>query len=219
MTISRPPKAADATRDALVRTGLDLFGRNGFDATSTREIAQVAGVNSAGIAYHFGGKDGLRQACAAVVVARMRQVLEQGGAGPDPQSAPAALDALLALIDRAVAFMARNPESEVVARFVLREMLAPTPAFELLYSGLFEPAHRRICGIWAVATGRPADDEATRLAVFATLGQVIYFRIGRPVVLRRMAWPDVGEAEAAAIAAAIKRSVRAAVAAASGDHP
>ncbi|MBN9445309.1 MAG: TetR family transcriptional regulator, partial [Bosea sp.] len=49
----------EGTRQALIRAGLDLFGRNGFDATSTREIAQAAGVNSAGIAYHFGGKDGL----------------------------------------------------------------------------------------------------------------------------------------------------------------
>ena len=57
------------TREALIRAGLDLFGRHGFEASSIREIAQAAGVNSAGIAYHFGGKDGLRQACAEAIIA------------------------------------------------------------------------------------------------------------------------------------------------------
>ena len=61
---------SDATRAALVAAGLDLFGRRGFEATSTREIAAAAGVNLAAIAYHFGSKDGLRLACADFIAAR-----------------------------------------------------------------------------------------------------------------------------------------------------
>ncbi|MGO4284013.1 TetR family transcriptional regulator, partial [Bosea sp. TAB14] len=61
------------TRTALIRAGLDLFGRHGFEASSIRQIAQAAGVNSAGIAYHFGGKGGLREACAQSVVETIRQ--------------------------------------------------------------------------------------------------------------------------------------------------
>jgi hypothetical protein len=34
------------------------------------------------------------------------------------------------------------------------------------------------------------------LAVFAMLGQVLYFRIGQPYVLRRTGWSDLGPAEA-----------------------
>ena len=37
----------------------DLFGDIGFDATTTREIAERAGVNKALIHYHFSSKDGL----------------------------------------------------------------------------------------------------------------------------------------------------------------
>ena len=54
----------ESTRDKLIAAGLHLFGRKGFAATSTREIAARAGTNVASIAYHFGGKDGLRMACA-----------------------------------------------------------------------------------------------------------------------------------------------------------
>ena len=50
----------DATRLALIRAALDLFGAKGFEAASTRDVAAAAGANLASIAYHFGGKEGLR---------------------------------------------------------------------------------------------------------------------------------------------------------------
>ncbi len=62
-----------ATRAALIRVGLDLFGARGFEAASTRAIAAAAGANVAAIAYHFGGKEGLRLACADHVAATIRR--------------------------------------------------------------------------------------------------------------------------------------------------
>lgn len=214
-------KDAEGTRQALIRAGLDLFGRNGFDATSTREIAQAAKVNSAGIAYHFGGKDGLRRACAEAIIARMQAVLA-GGAPAVPSTLDAAdrdaaAEQLLALIDRVVAFLTTVPESEVVARFVVREMLTPGPAFDVIYGGLFAPVHRRICEVWAAATGMAAEAPATRLAVFAAIGQVFYFRIARPAITRRMGWDGIGPDEARAITATVRRSVRASILACRGE--
>jgi AcrR family transcriptional regulator len=214
-------KDAEGTRQALIRAGLDLFGRNGFDATSTREIAQAAKVNSAGIAYHFGGKDGLRQACAEVIVARIQAVLVGGATSVaiavDPVDRDMAAEQLLSLVDRMVAFLTTAPESELIARFVVREMLTPSPAFETIYGGLFEPVHRRVCQVWAAATGMAPEAPATRLAVFAAIGQVVYFRIARPAVTRRMGWDGVGPDEARAIAETIRRSVRASILACRGE--
>lgn len=214
-------KDAEGTRRALIRAGLDLFGRNGFDATSTREIAQAAGVNSAGIAYHFGGKDGLRQACAAAIIERIQQVLTGGAPAValalETADRDAAQAQLLALIDRVVAFLTTVPESEVVARFVVREMLTPSPAFDAIYGGLFEPFHRRLCRIWAAATGMEPEAPATRLAVFAAIGQVFYFRIARPAIQRRMGWDEIGPQEAGAIAETVRRSVGASILACRGE--
>ncbi|MGW9333542.1 CerR family C-terminal domain-containing protein [Bosea sp. NPDC055594] len=211
----------EGTRQALIRAGLDLFGRNGFDATSTREIAQAAGVNSAGIAYHFGGKDGLRQACAEAIIARMQGVLAGGSPAVsmalDATDRDAATEQLLALIGRVVAFLTTVPESEVVARFVMREMLTPSPAFEALYGGLFEPVHRRVCRVWAAATGMEPEAPETKLAVFAAIGQVFYFRIARPAVTRRLGWDGIGAEEARLIGEAIRRSVRASILACRGE--
>lgn len=214
-------KDAEGTRQALIRAALDLFGRNGFDATSTREIAQAAKVNSAGIAYHFGGKDGLRQACAEAIIARMQAVLV-GGAPAVSMALEAAdrevaTEQLLALIDRVVAFLTTVPESEVVARFVVREMLTPSPAFEAIYGGLFEPVHRRVCQVWAAATGMAPEAPETKLAVFAAIGQVFYFRIARPAVTRRLGWDGIGPDEARAIGDTVRRSVRASILACRGE--
>ena len=214
-------KDAEGTRLALIRAGLDLFGRNGFDATSTREIAQAAGVNSAGIAYHFGGKDGLRKACAEAIIARMQGVLAGGAPAVsmalDVSDRDAAAEQLLALIDRVVAFLTTVPESEVVARFVVREMLTPSQAFEALYGGLFEPVHRRACQVWAAATGMEPEAPETKLAVFAAIGQVFYFRIARPAVTRRLDWDGIGPDEARLIGETIRRSVRASILACRGE--
>lgn len=214
-------KDAEGTRQALIRAGLDLFGRNGFDATSTREIAQAAKVNSAGIAYHFGGKDGLRKACAEAVIARMQAVLMGGGAAAaitiDATDREIATEQLLSLIDRMVAFLTTAPESEMIARFVVREMFTPSPAFDVIYGGLFEPVHRRVCQVWAAATGMEPEAPATRLAVFAAIGQLVYFRIARPAVIRRMSWDGIGPGEARAISETIRRSVRASILACRGE--
>src|SRR5690606_17858591 len=83
--------SSEKTRDALVQAGLALFGEKGFAATSTREIAARAKANIGSIAYHFGGKEALRDACAAYIVASMRAV-----AGPLLADAPLPPDAAAA---------------------------------------------------------------------------------------------------------------------------
>ncbi|HWT71330.1 MAG TPA: CerR family C-terminal domain-containing protein [Oxalicibacterium sp.] len=52
---------ADA-RERLLHAALQLFAEKGYAKTSTREIAQLAGVNIASIKYYFGDKAGLYRA-------------------------------------------------------------------------------------------------------------------------------------------------------------
>lgn len=203
------------TREALIRAGLDLFGRQGFEASSIREIAQAAGVNSAGIAYHFGGKDGLRQACAEAVVATMKQRVFGAAAAMPPLDGLApemAVELLLGIVGRVTAFATQAQESETIARFVIREIMEPTAAFETLYEGLVGPVHGQLCRLWAAATGMEPEGQATRLAVFATIGQVLYFRLARPAVMRRMGWSTIEQEQSEAIAGVIRANVRASIA-------
>ena len=48
-----------SSRDALLKAATELFSSRGYDAVSTRELAESAGVNLAAIKYHFGSKANL----------------------------------------------------------------------------------------------------------------------------------------------------------------
>jgi AcrR family transcriptional regulator len=206
----RETSPAEPTRAALVQAALKLFGRQGFDGTSTREIAAEAQANIGSIAYHFGGKEGLRAAVADYIVETVQavagQALAVGQAPASGQAAPAgdpeaARAQLFAAIEGVVGFVVAQPQAGEIVQFLLRELQHPTAALDRIYDGVFEPTHRRLCHLWEQATGEPAESERTRLTVFTLIGQVIYFRIGREAVKRRMGWHDIGAAEAAKVVA------------------
>jgi len=215
----REATTADQTRAALVHAALKLFGRQGFDGTSTREIAAEAKANIGSIAYHFGGKEGLRAAAADHIVATIQAVAGQalGGAQAAAPLDPEAARALLFMaLERMVGFVVASPQAGEIVQFVLRELSHPTAALDRIYAGVFEPTHRRLCQIWEQATGEPAESEATKLTVFTMIGQVIYFRIGREAVMRRMGWREIGNEEAARVAAATTDNLRAMLASRDG---
>ncbi|WP_441868535.1 CerR family C-terminal domain-containing protein [Phaeovulum sp. W22_SRMD_FR3] len=188
----------DGTAARLLGAALHHFGHRGFAATSTRQLAEAAGVNIAAIAYHFGSKTGLRLACADEITRRISAIT--GTPAPDAPPSPAEARARLEGLLRAVAhFLLTAPEAEDMAAFVLREITDHGPAFDRLYDGFFAPKHREICALWGAASGQDAESEAVRLSVFAMIGQVAYFRIARPVVLRRMGWDAPGLSDITAV--------------------
>lgn len=67
-TSSRP---GEATAERILDTAERLFGERGVDATSVREITDLAEVNTAAIHYHFHSKESLVQ---AIFARRMTEV-------------------------------------------------------------------------------------------------------------------------------------------------
>ncbi|AIP34940.1 bacterial regulatory s, tetR family protein [Paraburkholderia xenovorans LB400] len=55
----RPTRSATIDPDALLRSARQVFARQGFEATSVREIARDAGVDPSLMAHHFGSKEAL----------------------------------------------------------------------------------------------------------------------------------------------------------------
>ena len=215
-TLQREASPAEQTRAALVHAALKLFGRQGFDGTSTRELAAEAKANIGSIAYHFGGKEGLRIAAADHIVDTIQVIAGQalGAAQPAKSSnAEAARAQLFNALERMVGFVVASPQAGEIVQFVLRELSHPTAALDRIYAGVFEPTHRRLCQLWEQATGEPAESEATRLTVFTLIGQVIYFRIGREAVMRRMGWREIGDKEAAKVVAVATDNLKAMLAA------
>lgn len=212
--------SADQTRLALVEAALRLFGQKGFDGTSTREIAAAANANIGSIAYHFGGKEALRIACAEHIAATMGTLSAQVLATapePDDLTAETARALLRTVVTTMATFLLGRPESGDFVQFILRELAHPTAALDTVYNRMFEPMHRRLCRIWQAATGEDAESEATKLTVFTLIGQIVYFRIGREAVLRRMGWTGIGAEQMAAVIAAATANLDAMLAARNPD--
>jgi AcrR family transcriptional regulator len=213
------PSAADQTRLALIQAGLKLFGGRGFDGTSTREIAAMAKANIGSIAYHFGGKEGLHAACADFIVETIRAITAPAIAAASKDASADAEARLMRALERTVSFFVASPEAGDIAQFVMRQLAQPSAALDRIYAGVFEPTHRQLCALWEEATGEAAESEATKITVFTLIGQVVYFRIGREAVLRRMGWTSIGEREAAVIADAAKSNLTALLGARKGGTP
>ena len=209
--------AGEKTRATLVRVALDLFGRKGYDATSTRDIAGAAGVNIAGIAYHFGGKAGLHRACGELVAEFLAERLIELSAGDPAEDAALTAEAAAAIFETVIGgiarFMLAEPEAEAIARFMVREQMDPSPTFDILYERLIEPRHRRLCRLWAAATGEDPASEGSVIAVSALFGQVMFFRVGRATALRRLGWETIDAGNVEAIVAILTANTRAILAA------
>ncbi|MBU3030955.1 DUF1956 domain-containing protein [Paracoccus marinaquae] len=189
------------TRLALIDAAMRQFGRDGFDAASTRAIAAAAETNISSIAYHFGGKEGLRMACADMVAQRIVLISRPLAQIPGDASPAMARATLRRLMRRVVCFLVLNSEAQDTVAFMLRELAQPdSPVLDRLYSQLVEPRHRALCQLWSLATGRPAEADAVKLAVFSLIGQAFYFRLAAPIVQRRMGWSDYTPGAARAIA-------------------
>jgi len=217
-TTRKARPSAEQTRVSLISSGLRLFGERGFEATSTRHIAADAGANIASIAYHFGGKEGLRLACAETVVDKFREMAGPLVLASDPgENEEYAVRVIETALVSMIRFFTAQPEARDIAAFVMREMIQPGAVIDLIYREMMFPFHSALCRLWGVATHQNSDSPATRLAVFAVIGQVIYFRLGQPVICRRMGWKAVGPKEADQIIAVITGNLRALVLAAKDD--
>jgi AcrR family transcriptional regulator len=220
------PSIASSIDDRLLDTAIDQFGRKGIDGASTRAIATAAGTTMSSITYHYGGKHGLYLAAARHIADQMGQRMAPAlaaskaasktrsskGDGPE-----AALTELLAIIDRFVEVMV-HPESAAWARFIVREQMEPTEAFDVLYGGLMGRLVEHLSAL-IVRIGRGECDAAeARLKTVAIVGQALVFRVARATVLRATGWSDIDVAGAAAIRSIIRAHTRAIVTNTYGDR-
>ena len=203
---------AAETRLRLLRAGLKLFGQQGFEATSTRQLAEHAQTNLAAIPYHFGGKSGLYNAVAAFLVDEIRARLL---ANPElvrflenPPDTEADARALLhALLDRMIDVIVGGREAELWAPFILREQMTPTAAFDILYDGLMAQFVEVINRCVALATGNRHDRQTNTIRAFTLFGQVMSFRAAQSSAKRALNWRAFDTDELRALKAIVHLNV------------
>jgi len=114
----RPPKSAGpATRERLLDAALALFARQGFHATTVREIGAAVGVRDSAIYAHFPGKQAVYDALMAEMGPLSYAALRTDAATvarQDPRTA------VRALVDRVVETWT-TPRAMLFAALLLRE--------------------------------------------------------------------------------------------------
>lgn len=185
------PKTGSSAQVRLLEAAVDVFGRHGFEAATTRLIAREAGVNIAAIPYYYSGKEGLYQAVVSYIVTTVETqvagVLEEirnrsfTGAG----SREAALALLERLLGKIINFMVGSPQAPRVARIILREQLYPSSAHEIIFNGFLAPVLDSIATLVTAITGEPSSRTA-KLRAWAVIGQIIAFRVGRETMVRAL---------------------------------
>lgn len=102
----KQPRGA-RVKEKVLHSALECFGAFGFEGTSTRAVAERAGVSHTLLLYHFDSKDKLWQSTMETTVGRYRQELEQRLAQLDRDDPCACLRAF---IENFVRFSARVPQ-------------------------------------------------------------------------------------------------------------
>lgn len=166
-----------AARERLLQAGLRLFAHQGFAKTSTRELAESAGVNVAAISYYFGDKAGLYRA------AFFEPLCGAPGHAADFGAAATTLDeALRQFYAQMLQPLKQGDLSRLCMKLRLREMLEPTGLWDEELRQDIGPMHdsllRVLCRHFVVDE---ADDELRRLAV-CIAGLAVHLHVGREIV-------------------------------------
>lgn len=201
-------KSPPDTRERLIRAAVETFAENGFNATTTRMLADRAQVNLSAIPYYFKSKEGLYLAAvehiADVLGARLDPFLKRladlaSQDGPDPETARTLVAEGLATM---VAVMCGDPGTLPFSRIILQEQMAPTAAFEVIYPKVMERILTAFAALVAAATGE-GDTRQCNLQAILLVGQVMVFRAGRATATRRLAMEGYTPAEVAEIQEAV----------------
>jgi len=214
----KPAKQGGSAQERLLETAVDVFGRYGYEAATTRMVARAAGVNIAAIPYYFGGKEGLYRAVVGHVVAMvkdqvadtMRSIAGQSYTGPDGRRE--ATLALEGLLEKVTAFMIGSAEAPRVARIILREQLYPSAAYDLIFKGFLEPMLDTLATLLMVVASEPSRRIA-QIRAMALVGQVMGFRMARETVVRAIGMQGYNDEERREIQQVILEHTRAMVAA------
>ncbi len=169
----------DLTARAKVRdAALELFARNGYAATSVREIAAAAGVSPALLFHHFGSKQGLRDALDAWLTDTVAAAVAGTAADAEGAGGPAALTSRF----RRFAEVGRGHPA--INDYVARILTEGGPSARDLFNRMIETTQGELAELEGRGIVRGTDDEVGRamLLLFLELGPILL----RPLVEARM---------------------------------
>jgi AcrR family transcriptional regulator len=160
----KPRSDGVEARERLVGVALRLFAGKGYAKTSTREIAQAAGVNIAAISYYFGDKEGLYR---AVFVEPMGEPADDIPRYDQPHfTLRQSLEGFLA---RFLEPFKQGDLVQLCTRLHFREMLEPTGMWTNQIDSI-KPAHAALVRVLVRHLGADKPDDDIRRLAFCIAG-------------------------------------------------
>lgn len=203
LSVTPPTPRGEQAKEKLISAAINQFGEYGLHAT-TRDIAAAAGQNIAAIPYYFGSKEDLYMASAQWIADFIRTHFQPHADAAEallrkPEPPPAAMRALIDDACRQMIQLMTADETLSVSKFISREQLSPSPAYQLIHEQVIAPLHHHFTRLIARLTG--ADPEATEtvLHTHALIGEILAFRLGRETILLRAGWRGFDDDKAAQI--------------------
>ncbi|MDR3432275.1 MAG: transcriptional regulator CecR [Rouxiella aceris] len=200
MPTSQPPitSRGEQAKNSLIKAAIAQFGEYGLPAT-TRDIAALAGQNIAAITYYFGSKEELYIASAGWIADFINDnFLKHMQCAEEVMSqSPSDKAHIRQLIHTACVQMIRlltSDETLNLSKFISREQLSPTAAYQLIHDRVIAPMHSHLTSLVGRYTGRDPLDTETILHTHALLGQILAFRLGRETILLRTGWTTFDKA-------------------------
>ena len=205
----------DETRHRIIEAAIELFGENGFDGASTRDIATRAGVNAPALQYYFENKEGVYRACVEALAddawKAFGPAIEHAQKALRENAGTAALIDAFILIQEAIAdstfAKAKRPGLRL---FFAREQAGyePESATQILSCRIRQPLNDASAALLARISGRAADDPVTLIRTFSLHGQLVIFHIAHRATLALFGWKSIDAEKAAQIKSTIREQTR-----------
>jgi AcrR family transcriptional regulator len=169
----------DPTKVRLLEAAGEEFAAKGFEAARVRTICERAGANVAAVNYHFGDKEQLY--VQAVLNAHRCGFGTVEESRPD-QGSPS--EQLREFIHHFLCHvLAINDPDDWRHRLLLREMLHPTSASDVLIREAIRPKFERLTQILRRFCSR-ADERKLHALAFSVIGQCLHYKMARAITER-----------------------------------
>lgn len=213
----------EETKLRIIHAALELFGAQGYEQTSTRDIAARAGVNAPALQYYFDGKDGLYLACAEHMAERGRALMAPAmktaqailAAKPDTD---ALIEGVWTIVECAADAMLLGREVDAWMRFMSWEDLRLAGKRNDAGVVLDKCFRRDVNLLLRTLVGRiigcKPEDAQTRIRTLTLMGQILVFFKMREKALEDIGWTELTESRLKTVKAIIREQTVAALKAA-----